>query len=261
MKASFLLAAPLLAAGVLATGTTHQYDISIRGSSMAVVAHQSPQGVHAQSEIRGRSVSARVSVTTSDTAGGRAVAAVVDTMVTPPPPAAGPNTRIRGGESATGATWRGVVAGGRAPNRMVAAGSMSARQLDETVLFLVPSLPAEIAPGATWADTSNFEITAGESQAELRIFSDYHVTGGDAQSGFHVAREFRAERTSRSKHEQGETLMESRATGRADYELDGDGAVVSMRLVRDVKTDMHLPQVDRVLTAATTDTTEVKRRS
>ena len=227
---------------------------------MAVIARQSPQGVEAEVETRNRSTSGRVSISTTDTAGGRMLAARVDTLVMPPPPSGmGPNVQIRGGENPTGATLRGPLAAGGAASHLIASGPATARQLDESVLFLVPSLPPTLAPGASWADTSRYEIEAGESRVILRIVSDYRVTGGDERTGFHVAREFRLERTSRTNEQQREVLIETRANGRTDYVLDAERVVVSMTTVRDIETDMHLPDVDRVLSAGTSDTVEVNR--
>jgi ribosomal protein S6E (S10) len=255
-----LLLTPLLAAGAAVTHTTHQYDVSIRGSAMAVVARQSPEGLEAESEIRSRSTSARMSLTIADTADGQVLAVRVDTMFMPPPDPAQANVQVRGGESATGAAWHGTVGDGRVTRRLSATGPMSARQFDEVVLFLAPNIPPSIATGVSWADTARFEVDAGQSRVTVRIVSDYRVAGGDARTGFQVVRDFRTERTSRAKMDEGDLLIESQAEGRADYALDGARDVVSIRAVRNTETDMHLPNVDRVLSAATADTVEVNRR-
>lgn len=120
-------------------------------------------------------------------------------------------------------------------------------------------MPAHAAPGAAWSDTARFDLGAGTSRVSGRTISDFRVTGGDAQAGFEIERTFRGERTSRVSTPDGELLIESRVRGTAAYTLDQHGDVESVRIVRDLEADMHLPQLEGPLSGETSDTIEVAR--
>ena len=254
-----MLVAPFAAAAEAGAATdTREYDVRVRGTALAVIARQGPGGMEAEAETRPRDASARLRVASGDSAGMRTFSIPLDTLALPAP-ATPPNAQVRGHENASGSTWQGAIPAAGTPVQLSATGPASARLLDETILLLFPELPAPAAPGAVWADTTRFELGAGTSRVSGRTVSDYRVTGGDAQNGFQVERTFRGERTSRVSTPDGELLIETRVRGTAAYTLDERGGVESVRIVRDLASDMHLPQLDGPLSGETSDTIEVRR--
>lgn len=258
MRARILVLTPLLAAAAAATlADRQQYDVRISGTALAVQLAMGPNGADARAQTRERSATAILSVTSADSAGVRTLAVQVDTM-DQPRTAEAPGARVRGGENATGATWRGTAPDDEV--HLAAAGPMSARMFDEVVLLLLPELPAELAPGAAWSDTTSFAIDAGEGRISGRTVSGYRVTGGSAATGFHVERTFRGERTSRLGAGGDQALIENEVRGTAEYRLDAAGSVASLRIVRTTDSEMHLPQVADPVTGSASDTIEIVRR-
>jgi hypothetical protein len=259
VTARILLLVPLCAATAAgAASDTRQYDVRIRGTALAVVARQGPGGMEAEAETRPRDATARLSVTSGDSAGGRTFSIHLDTLALPTPPMP-PNAQVRGHENGTGSTWQGTIPAAGTPVQLSATGPASARLLDETVLLLFPRLPAELTAGSAWSDTARFELGAGTSRVSGRTVSDYRVAGGSARGGFEIERTFSGERTSRVATPDGELLIESRVRGTAAYTLDAGGDVSAVRIVRNLKADMHLPQLQRPLSGETSDTIDVAR--
>jgi hypothetical protein len=259
VTARILLLVPLVAAGVAGPASDpQQYDVRIRGTALAVIARQGPGGMEAEAETRPRDASARLSVTSGDSAGGRTFSIHLDTLALPTPPMP-QNAQMRGHENGTGSTWEGTIPAAGTPVQLSATGPASARLLDETVLLLFPRLPVDARPGAAWSDTARFELGAGTSRVSGRTVSDYRITGGSARAGLEIERTFTGERTSRVTTPEGELLIESRVRGTAAYTLDARGDVASVRITRNLKADMHLPQLQGPLSGETSDTIEVAR--
>ncbi|MDQ2670995.1 MAG: hypothetical protein M3Y31_10210 [Gemmatimonadota bacterium] len=260
MNRRLLIIVPLLGAAAAGSSSdTLQYDVAIRGQALGVTLSQGPDGARAEAQTRPRSATARLSVTTTDSASGRAVMMRVDTLDVPAPPAP-PNAQVRRDDDATGATWQGFVPSGTEPLRLSATGPAGQRMLDETVLLLFPQIPGNLEPGASWSDTAHFEIGAEDARSTGHAISDYRVTGGDASTGYRVERAFHGDRTNRLKSQQGEVLVQSKARGTVSYALDAAGSIVSANIVRSLESDMHLPGIEAPVKGVTSDTITVTRR-
>lgn len=255
-----LATVPLLAAAAAAPDAT-RYDVTVRGTALAVIARQGPDGVmQGEAQARNRSATATLSVTTADSAGLEVLTARLDTIVFDAGRAP-EGAQVRGIENASGAVWRAMRTPGAGSLSVVATGANASRLMDDVVVFLAPRLPATLAAGMSWSDTLEVALEAGDTRGADRLVSEYRVTGGDAAAGWTLERAYSGERTVRGKTPSGDLLVETTLRGTVTYRLDPERRVSSARIVRNLDTTMHVPQLEMPLGAETSDTMVVTRRS
>jgi hypothetical protein len=173
------------------------------------------------------SVSTYLTVTLSDTTGGKTVHAVVDSIhgdsTTPVPKAVL--------DSARGLALHGFVApGGRLDTVRPVRETALAPQLTGVVRQLFPKVRAGVKVGDGWADTTESSNPAGGGSMAIRRITTYKATGSEARAGVKATRietQFSASVNGTQQTPSGPANIEGTGTGTEAYYLAPDGHYLS----------------------------------
>lgn len=176
------------------------------------------------SEQRQRfTVSTYLTITLNDSAGGRALHAVVDSMrgdsTTPVPQAVL--------DSARGIALHGfVAAGGRLDTIAPVHESPLAPQLTGVVRQLFPKVRSGVKVGDGWADTTESTSPAGGGSMAIKRITNYKATGSEARNGVKATKietTFTASVNGTQQTPNGPANIEGTGTGNEAYYLGPDG--------------------------------------
>ncbi len=164
-----------------------------------------------------------VTVVLTDSAGGKAMRVVVDSMkgdsATPIPPAVL--------DSARGAAFLGFVTREGRPTQLRSAGSNpTAAQIQGLVSDFYPWARAGMKPGEAWADTS--VVTTGEAPdtVTVRRVTRYRAAAGapgDARAAVRVTTEYTSEVDGTQPTEHGSARIHGTGHGKGSYVVAPDG--------------------------------------
>lgn len=171
-------------------------------------------------------VSTYLTVTLSDTAGGKTVHAVVDSMrgdsATPVPQAVL--------DSARGVALHGFVApGGRLDAVQPVTATALAPQLTGVVRQLFPPVRPGVKVGDGWADTTE-STTPGAGKMSIRRVTTYKATGQESRGGVTATKietQFTASVTGTQQTPNGPANIHGTGTGSESYYLAPDGRYIS----------------------------------
>jgi hypothetical protein len=168
-------------------------------------------------------VSTFLTVTLADTAGGKTVHAVVDSMrgdsATPVPAAVL--------DSARGVALHGFLASG---GRLGEVKSLTATPLEPQLTGVVRQLFPPVRPGAKvgdgWADTTESSSPGGGGTMSVRRVTTYKATGSETRAGVKALRieaEFTASVNGTQQTPSGPATLQGTGTGKESYFLAPDG--------------------------------------
>ncbi len=172
-------------------------------------------------------VSTYLTVTLTDTTGGKTVHAVVDSMrgdsTTPVPKAVL--------DSARGVALHGFVAtGGRLDEVRPVRQTALAPQLTGAVRQLFPRVRPGVKAGDGWTDTTESAAPGDGGSMAIRRITTYKATGGDAQSGVKTTKiesQFTASVSGTQQTPNGPANIEGTGSGNEAFLLTPDGRYVS----------------------------------
>ena len=165
-----------------------------------------------------------VTVTLTDSAGGKAMRVVVDSMrgdsATPIPPAVL--------DSARGAVFQGFVTPQGRPTQLqpAATNPPAATQIQGLVSDFYPWTRAGIRPGETWSDTSLVTTGQAPDTVTVRRVTRYHASAnetGDARPAVRVTTEYASEVAGSQPTESGSARIEGTGGGKGSYLVSADG--------------------------------------
>jgi hypothetical protein len=163
-----------------------------------------------------------VTVTLTDSAGGKAMRVVVDSMrgdsAAPIPPEVL--------DSARGAVFHGFVTREGRPSRLEAAGSdPSAAQIQGLVSDFYPWARAGIKVGDTWTDTSSVTTGSAPDTVTVRRVTRYRATGTQAgdRPAVRVATEYTSEVAGSQPTPSGSAKIQGTGGGKGSYLISPDG--------------------------------------
>ena len=164
-----------------------------------------------------------VTVTLADSAGGKAMRVVVDSMrgdsATPIPPAVF--------DSARGAAFQGFVTREGRPTQLRSSGNNpAAGQIQGLVSDFYPWARAGLKVGDTWADTS--VVTTGEAPdtVTVRRVTRYRAAGAESGGGrpaVRVATEFTSDVSGSQPTPSGSARIQGNGNGKGSYLVAADG--------------------------------------
>jgi hypothetical protein len=230
LQKAFGLGAVLLGGAAVAAPTTARYRVD---QTIEQIVDASAIG---GGEQRQRfTVSTYLTVTLSDTAGGKTLHAVVDSMrgdsTTPVPKAVL--------DSARGVALHGFVApGGRLDTVSTVKESALGPQLTGVVRQLFPKVRAGVKVGDGWADTTESASPAAGGSMAIRRITTYKATGSEARGGVKATKietQFTASVNGTQQTPSGPANIAGTGTGKESFYLAPDGRYLSGSSVQNSK--------------------------
>lgn len=176
-----------------------------------------------------------------------------------------PNGMPIDGAAARGLTVRGTLSpAGRVYTKEVVADSghgTFGQSADEMIRFL-PVLPAKIAVGTTWADTTDAPVTQMGLEIARKVVTVYRVAGDTTYDG---EKSWRIERNatvtlSGSGSTMGQALtLEGGSTGTGSYYISTAGTLLGANLTDAVKSKVTVVSQGVDITSSQTQTTTIAR--
>jgi hypothetical protein len=164
-----------------------------------------------------------VSVTLTDSAGGKAMRVVVDSMrgdsATPIPPAVL--------DSARGSVYQGFVSREGRPGRLAPSGSNpAAAQILGLVSDFYPWTRAGIKVGDSWTDTSTVTTGDAPDTVVVRRITMYRAAGSESAAGkpaVRVTTDYTSEVAGSQPTQNGPARIEGSGQGKGSYLVSADG--------------------------------------
>jgi hypothetical protein len=164
-----------------------------------------------------------VTVTLSDSAGGKLMRVVVDSLrgdSAVPIPAAVL-------DSARGAEFRGFVEKSGKPSGLAAMGANSAAtQIQGLLSDFFPWIKAGLKPGDSWADTTAKTNASGTDSVTVRRVSAYKAGGAETwntRKAFRITEDFTSSVAGTQPTPNGPARIEGTGSGKASYYVAPDG--------------------------------------
>lgn len=199
-----------------------------------------------------------VSLTYSDSAGGRVLHVVIDSVRVDPGPVPISQASI---DSARGATFHGFLdADWRLRSLKASNKSLLVTQFDGTVRMLHPSLRAGAASGTKWVDTVDIATQSTQANLNSRTVRSFVMGGSEAFGGStatRVAVETFTTIKGTLETPGGPADMDGEGPGTGAYYLGPDGRVVGSTSTAVVDAKVNMAAAPAPIPVKTTTTTTV----
>lgn len=212
------LAGTIFAGGTLQEPDSTKYQIDL---NVTTVADLTELGGPEQTQTRG--ITGFVTIALSDTTGGQALLATIDSVVAD----TGMGLEAAMLDSARGVTFTGLVSpNGRITNLETSSENVAAAQFKGILSDFFPLMEEGAEPGDTWSDTSNTTEQTDDGTTTSSQITNYSVTGTETRNGteaLKVETAFAFTQTAEVNGPQGSFNMDGGGSGRGTYFVSQDG--------------------------------------
>ncbi len=224
----FRLARPLAAAALCATSfaftagraapsiTRYRLDLSSKSTVDLTPVGGAEQ--HSSLDIAGF-----LTITLTDSAGGRIMRAVLDSIV---PDSAGTIPR-EAFDSARGSSWHALVAkNGRISELTPIDTTIATSQFAGIIAAFFPRVKPGARVGDTWTDTLDFTNSSDNGTTTARAVTNFQAVSMEKREGvkaLHITSAFSSARTGTIPSPQGDLSIDGTGTGKGEYFVATDG--------------------------------------
>lgn len=257
MLASLLAAATLLTATAAAPAGAEQSDTTVTryrvDTRSESVADLSGLGGGEQRQTVG--MSSFLTVRLADSAGGRSMKVVVDSMAIE----AGSQIPASMADSVRGMTWTGFLGpDGKVSDLKVANGAPN-QQFASMLNTFFPRIKGSLTAGERWVDTVNVDIKDSSSSTTARTVTRWSVAGKEQHAGVEATRldtTFDLTMSASGETPQGSMDMDGTGTGKATYFVGPNGRYLgsTTELQNDMVISVAAAPMPIPVTATTTTT-------
>jgi hypothetical protein len=213
-----LVAGSMLFAGASRAPETTQYKVHLDVTSVVDLS-----GVGGAEQRNHVLMTGYFTMTLTDTTGGRAMRAVLDSMTADSVPQI--TQAIQ--DSARGSTWTGLVGpDNRITNLNGPEGNVAAAQFQGIMSDFFPRLRPGTKVGDTWSDTSNTTNESDASTSTTNTITNYSVTGTESRHGasaLKVETAFAFSQTGTVNNPTGSFNMDGTGTGHGTFYVTQKG--------------------------------------
>lgn len=258
MLASLLTPALLAAAAALpaaqADTTTTRYRIETRSESVFDLSGVPGAGGEQRQTV---GMASFITVRLADTAGGRSLRVVIDSMTvepgTPIPPAALDSVR--------GMVWTGFVTPQGEVKDLKSTQNFAAGQQLQTMLSsFFPRTRSDLSQGQRWTDTLQVSNQDSTSSSSTRTITQWTVAGKEARTGVQATRldaTFNVDVRASGQTPQGAMQMEGTGSGKATYFVGPNGRYLGGTSESQNDATLSLDQMPMPIPVSATTTTTI----